>query len=57
LLPEGFWIVNDPGIIPSSGALRHCPSPHPNGQYAGAAIIPFGKNRIDELKAAVAAFT
>lgn len=56
LFPEGFWIVTDPGIIPSSGVLRHCSSPHPNGRHAGAALIPFGKNRIEELKAAVATF-
>lgn len=54
LLPEGFWIVTDPGIISSSGVLRHCSSPHPSGRHAGTAAIPFGKNRIDELKAAVA---
>jgi hypothetical protein len=51
LLPEGFWIVTDPGIVPGSGVLRHCSSPHPTGRHAGTAAIPFGKNRIDELNA------
>ena len=57
LLPEGFWIVTDLKIIPKAGVLRHCSSPHPGGQHAGTAAIPFGKNRVNELKAAVAKFT
>lgn len=57
LFPEGFWIVTDPRIIPKSGVLRHCSSPHPDGRHAGTGAIPFGENRIDDLKAAAARFT
>lgn len=57
LLLEGLWIVTDSGIVPKSGTLRHCSSPHPNGRHAGSASIPFGENRIDELTAVVAAVT
>jgi hypothetical protein len=57
LLPEGFWIVTDSAIIPAAGVLRHSSAPDPNGRHVGTATIPFGKNRVDELTAALKAFT
>jgi hypothetical protein len=56
LLPEGFWIVMDPRIVPDRGVLRHCSSPHPEGRRHGTAAIPFGANRIDEFKSILQRF-
>jgi hypothetical protein len=56
LLPEGFWIVTDTTIVPESGILKHCSSPHPGGRHAGTAAVPFGENRIEELSRFVRQF-
>lgn len=53
--PRGFWIVTRAQLKASSWPLRacRCPDPDPNKPLSGSRIIPFGKNRVLELKDAV----
>jgi hypothetical protein len=53
--PRGFWTVTRAQLKASSWPLRgcRCPDPDPNRPLSGSRIIPFGKNRVRELKDAV----
>ena len=53
--PRGFWTVTRAQLKAPSWPLRgrRCPDPDPNKPLSGSRIIPFGKNRVHELKDAV----
>lgn len=53
LQPAGFWIVTDTSIVSDGVMLRHCCCPTPDATRHGSKVIPFGPDRIAELREAV----
>jgi hypothetical protein len=54
--PAGFWVIDMPNVVPKDALWISCRSPHlTNPRARGTARLQFGPNRIDELRAALAA--
>jgi hypothetical protein len=51
--PAGFWVISDSSVVPEGSTLRHCCSPRPGFANAGSAKLPFGPDRVAELREAV----
>jgi len=53
LKPLGFWQINDPFIFGENDCLKGRKCKNPNNPNTGSKDIPFGKNKIEELKNAI----
>jgi len=53
LKPEGFWIIDDRDISGAKESITSAKCQRPNNPVTGSSIIPFGKNHIEQLDAAV----
>ena len=53
LKPEGFWIIKDKTIFGTKHKITSAKCRNPKKLKTGSAIIPFGENRITELRAAL----
>lgn len=47
--PRGFWIVEEPMIVPADGPLKDCVCPILDKPGSGSKNIAFGPNRIEEF--------
>ncbi|OOZ36410.1 hypothetical protein [Solemya elarraichensis gill symbiont] len=50
LQPQGFWIITDSSFLPDSEALKSRKAPLPGNPATGSKGIPFGKNKISDLR-------
>lgn len=53
LAPEGFWVIKDQSIFRNQDCLKSKRCPNPNKPRTGSSGIPFGPNRVEEMKAAL----
>ena len=53
LKPLGFWQICDPLIVGDNSCLKGRKCKDPNNLNTGSKDIPFGKNRVEELKNAI----
>lgn len=53
LEPEGFWIIQDNSIFGNKHKIVSAKCQVPGKSRTGSAIIPFGNNRIEELRLAI----
>lgn len=49
-LPIGFWVIEDNSIVPKGAKLKNRTCPRPGVAFSGSQDIPFGENRIEELR-------
>lgn len=53
LEPEGFWIIEDTGILEQEGRFAGAKCKQPGNDRSGSGVIPFGPNRITEMVDAI----
>lgn len=53
LEPEGFWIIQDNGILGDKHRIESAKCQLPGKLGTGSAFIPFGSNRIEDLRRAI----
>lgn len=55
LAPTGFWIIADTAIVADGEVRKGCKCRDPDKVGTGSPTLPFGDNRIAELREAIAA--